>query len=80
MTRFELEEWCEKFIKDVFDNANQFMPVMQKLVSGEINDEDFTKEVMELTQNSNIYDDYKKRMADFIEDFATHCNGYRGNI
>ena len=71
MTRFELEKWCEEFLKEIFDNTNQFMPVFQKLINGDIEEEDFTKELMALTQNANTYESYRKRLADFIEDFAT---------
>jgi hypothetical protein len=70
MTRYELEKWRETFTKDIFDNANQFLPVVQKVISGEIDEDEFSTEVVKLTQNARTYDDYKKRMADFIEEYA----------
>ena len=70
MTRFELEEWCEKFLKKIFDNSQIFMPILMKMMTEEIEEDEAMRQIAELSQNSDTYTTYKKELADFIQDFA----------
>ena len=66
MTRFELEKWCEEFLKSIMENAQPVVQAMYRLTNDDIEEAEF----VEIASGAKTYADYKGKLASFIEDYA----------
>lgn len=68
MTRFELEEWCKKFLEGIFENSKPMMRLMATALEEDWEPAQLMAESAKI--DAKEYGDYKKELADFVEDFA----------
>ena len=68
MTRLELETWCEKFLNNVFENGKAIMSLTVQAVEEDWEQVELMKRIRDI--DPKTYTDYKKEMADFIEQYA----------
>lgn len=73
-SRFEIEQVCEAFLKRVFDDSKPARELMAKLMTGEIEDDEFNREIVKFSGNAKQYTDYAKEMADLVESLAKEAN------
>lgn len=72
MIRMELETWCEKFLKEIFENSKPARDMAVKAIEEEWDEDKFMEETYKLvaTQDFKDYAHYSKKLADFIEECA----------
>lgn len=70
MIRMELETWCEKFLKDIFDNSEPMRELATKAIIEDWDEDKFMEETYKLLseQKFESYSQYSKKLADFIEE------------
>ena len=72
MIRMEIEAWCEKFLKDMFENTEPMRKMAEQAIKEDWDEEKFMKETYAMIANHEFknYPHYSKKLADFIEECA----------
>lgn len=72
MIRMELEAWCEKFLKDIFENSEPARQLAVKAIEEDWDEDKLQEEMIALIkkQDFKTYADYKVQLADFIMECA----------
>lgn len=72
MIRMELETWCEKFLKDIFDDTKPMRDLAKRALDEEWDDEKMMEETYKLIAEADFktYAEHSKKLADFIEECA----------
>lgn len=78
MTRYELENWCEKFLKDIFENGKPVTEFMAKAIEEDMDEKEIAEGIRKLSSNAKTYTDYKGKLADFIEQFSKEIGTSKG--